>query len=149
MSCCERATVPKRQYSAASPSVQKCNLRTDSNTRGSSALVMVPNAVVPKLPLGCPSGDVLVRLKASARNSALDERSRVEIPARGALAIGQIRISDPVGLLYAELERCIENDGLGNRKWEVALGANDTGDLPAAGQHLAPARERVAARKSE
>jgi hypothetical protein len=35
----------------------------------SSAVVIVPKAVVPKLPLGGPSGGVFVRLKASARNS--------------------------------------------------------------------------------
>src|SRR5262245_44572569 len=31
---------------------------------------MEPNAALPKLPLGLPSGGVLVRLKASARKSA-------------------------------------------------------------------------------
>ena len=47
-----------------------CTFITNSKTRGSRAAEIVPKAAVPKAPFGLPSGGVLVRLNASARNSA-------------------------------------------------------------------------------
>src|SRR5262249_53719443 len=49
--------------------VQNGTFSARSNTRGSSARVIVPNAAAPKLPFGAVRGGVLARLKTSARNS--------------------------------------------------------------------------------
>ncbi len=55
----------------ARPNETKSGASSPSRTRGgSSARVIVPNAVLPKLVLGAASGGVLVTLNASARNSS-------------------------------------------------------------------------------
>ena len=41
--------------------------------------MIVPKAAVPKLPLGGPSGGVLVTLKASARNSIRKRSVRAKV----------------------------------------------------------------------